>query len=103
MDNGIDHAIAFPHDFPIGEAQHAIASRIQIRRSLSIVSDRRIGAMLIAVQLYNEFGAMTAKIGDEFAKGYLATEMETCMLELAKARPKDAFRIRRVLPQHSGK
>ena len=103
MHNGVDHAITFPYDFPIGEPQHAIAPKTEIVRAFGVISSRRIGAVLIAVQFDNEFCTVATEIGDVFGEGDLAAEMETNSLEIAKARPQDAFSVGRVLPKHPGK
>ena len=95
--------ITFPHDFPIGEPQHTIAPRTEIARTFGVVGNGRIGAVLIAVQFDNEFCTVAAEIGNVFGEGDLAAEMETNSLEIAKARPQDAFSVGRVLPKHPGK
>ncbi len=80
MHDAIDHAITLPQDFAVCEAQDTIASGIQIGRSFSVVSNSRIGTMLVTVQLNNELCTVTAEVGDVFVKRGLASKMQATAL-----------------------
>ncbi len=85
LHDAIDHAIKLAQDFTVCEAQDTIASRNQIGRSFSIVNDSRIGTVLVAVQLNNQFCIVAAEVGDVFVKRDLATEVKAAALEVAQA------------------
>ena len=103
MHDGVDHAITLSHHLLIGKSENAIAARIQISRAHLVVRPASFGAMLAAIQLNDEFGAMTAEIGDVLAERRLAAKVQTNLFEIAQAHPQDAFGIRHVAAKKARK
>jgi hypothetical protein len=72
-------------DLPIGEANHAVAFRVQPGRALLIVFLLvRVG---IAIDLHYKSTGGTVEVYDEGADGMLAAELEAGELPVAQAGP----------------
>ena len=97
------HLIPFTGDLPVPKSQHSPACRLEFKRAPSIVGERPVEAMLLAIEFDNRSRRDAGKVDDRPSNDDLAAEMRTFQFQrMAQRPPKATLRLGRRLSHRRG-